>query len=70
MLWLIDITVLSQELLLRGDRTTAGRLALYVVDMAEDEWSVSSHLGSTLAAARGDEGVLTWGLEADGSTPR
>ena len=55
----------------RGPRAAAERLALSAVNM-EDWWEWSSSTNnrswSALAEARGDEALLVWGLNADGTT--
>jgi hypothetical protein len=61
---------LSDELLEKGDRAAAERLALSAVNM-EDAWMSNSTTNiswSALAEARGDEALLVWGLNADGTT--
>ncbi|OXM54135.1 DUF4365 domain-containing protein [Amycolatopsis alba DSM 44262] len=61
------LVAVSEQLLDRGDQRSAERLALCAVNSADTEWSDASP-GKALAAARGDDAVLKWGLEADGST--
>lgn len=57
------------ELLQRGDRANAERLALCAVNMVETRRWVSpdQEPRRTLVEARGDATLLTWGLEADPS---
>ncbi|MEU2121113.1 DUF4365 domain-containing protein [Nocardia niwae] len=65
------LVTLGQELLQRGDHATAERLALCAINTPE--WSPlsgSPAAGRTLAEARGDESLLVWGLEADGTTAK
>ncbi|NKY31207.1 hypothetical protein [Nocardia gamkensis] len=65
------LVALGQEVLQRGDRATAERLALCAINTPEwSPWSGSPTAGRTLAEARGDENLLVWGLEADGTTAK
>lgn len=61
---------LSRELAQRGDRDEAERLTLCAVNMAPSgPWVNSRELAwEALADARGDQALLTQGLDADGST--
>ncbi len=63
------LVAVSEQLLDRGDQRSAERLALCAVNSVDMEWSDASP-GKALAAARGDDAELKWGLDADGSTAR
>ncbi|MCX2729443.1 DUF4365 domain-containing protein [Saccharopolyspora sp. NFXS83] len=64
------LVALSWELLQRGDHANAERLLLCVVNMDELlSWTFPERSPlRLLAEARGDESLLDWGLEADGSS--
>lgn len=64
------LVTLSQELLLRGDSTTAERLALCAVNMSESSTFPGPGPAGVLAEARGDDSLLAWGLEADGTAAK
>ena len=64
------LVTLSQELLQRGDSTTAERLALWAVNMSESSAFPGLGPAGVLAEARRDESLLAWGLEADGTAAK
>ncbi|GAB3901931.1 hypothetical protein GCM10029964_091470 [Kibdelosporangium lantanae] len=66
------LVILGHELLHRGDRVYAERLALQVVNMSATELltTLGGEPSNMLAEARADDALLVWGLEADGSTAK